>query len=81
MEMSRKSTSIWLALKTTIAMSITVARMLGMNIFFPDRIHKPMIISTAPNKLRRTGSETIPSVKEGKYPIHAKGLKNADIAG
>lgn len=78
---SRKTTSIWLKSKITIASNINVAITLGMNIFFPNKIHNAIIISNKPKACKSIASGTIPKRNEGKYPIQVYGLNIAEIAG
>src|SRR3989344_5753142 len=81
-ETSLKSTSIWEKLKTMMRRSAREAAMHGQKMFLPERIHSAMMTSIAPKRWRSSSSfGTIAKANEGKYPIHASGLKNAEIGG
>lgn len=80
--MSLKMTSISAKLNTTIAVKYSVARILGIKIFFPASIQSPIINSDNPNKERSNSSFGKKSrINIGKKPIHAIGLKYAATAG
>lgn len=55
------------------------ARMLGMNILYPESSHRPMMSSPPPHVTSRTCSGTMSFMKSGKYASHGAGLMNADI--
>lgn len=79
--MSLNNISIWDMLNRTIEIKVIVAITLGIKIFFPDKIQRPIIIITPPNVCSSSRSGTKLKINVGKYPTQALGLKYADIAG